>query len=158
MRKPPVVFALALLALAAGCGADDAGTTATATSSAASSAPASSEAAESSAAPAPASSSAAAAPTVLTGSVGTPEDPDAFVISLTDSSGQPVTSLPAGDYSIQVQDPSDIHNFHLTGGSVDETTTVPEVTETTFEVTLTPGEYEFVCDPHARMRGSFTVT
>lgn len=95
---------------------------------------------------------------VLTGVVGTEEDPDAFVIGLSDDAGNPVTTLEAGTYRIQVQDPSEIHNFHLIGGEVDETTTVPEVTETTFEVTLTAGDYTYVCDPHPRMVGSFTVT
>ena len=41
--------------------------------------------------------------TVLTGTVGTPEDPDAFEIALLDDSGQPVTSLPAGDYTVTVE-------------------------------------------------------
>ena len=97
-------------------------------------------------------------PSVLTGSVGTPEDPEAFVITLVDSTGEPVTSLPAGDYVIEVSDPATIHNFHLMGGSVDETTSVPEVEETTFEVTLEAGDYRYVCDPHPQMSGSFTVT
>lgn len=96
--------------------------------------------------------------TVLIGSVGTEDDPDAFVISLTDESGEPVTTLPAGDYTIEVSDPSAIHNFHLEGGSVDETTSVPGTEETTFEVTLEPGEYTYTCDPHPPMTGTFTVT
>lgn len=94
----------------------------------------------------------------LTATVGTADDPDAFEIALTDNSGEQVTTLPAGSYTIQVSDPSDIHNFHLTGEDVDETTTVPEVTETTFEVELTPGTYTFICDPHPRMVGEVTVT
>ncbi len=96
--------------------------------------------------------------TVLLGSVGTEEDPEAFVISLTTEDGQEVTELPAGDYTIQVTDPATTHNFHLVGGSVDETTSVPEVEDTVFEVTLEPGEYTFKCDPHPPMSGSFTVT
>ena len=96
--------------------------------------------------------------TVLKGMVGTEDDPDAFEITLTDESGEPVESLPAGDYSIEVDDPSAIHNFHLVGGSVDETTSVEETEQTTFEVTLEPGEYTYKCDPHPPMTGSFTVT
>ncbi len=96
--------------------------------------------------------------TVLLGSVGTEEDPEAFVISLTTEDGQEVTELPAGDYTIQVTDTATIHNFHLVGGSVDESTSVPEVEDTVFEVTLEPGEYTFKCDPHPPMSGSFTVT
>jgi hypothetical protein len=156
MRGLAAACALMSLTFAAGCGSGGAEDTATAPSS--SEAAASPSAAAPSSAAAPPSSSAPAAPTVLTGVVGTADDPDAFVIALTDDSGQPVTALPAGEYSIQVQDLSDVHNFHLTGGSVDESTTVPEVVDTTFEVTLEPGEYSFVCDPHPRMAGTFTVT
>lgn len=95
---------------------------------------------------------------VLMGRVGTPENPDAFVIELTDGSGQDVTSLPAGQYQIQVDDPSQIHNFHLTGEGVDEQTTVPGTGEETWTVDLQPGTYEAVCDPHPNMQLSFTVT
>lgn len=101
---------------------------------------------------------AAGAGTTLIGLVGTEEDPDAFEITLTDEAGEPVTELPAGDYIIEVSDLSAIHNFHLTGGTVDETTSVPEVVDTTFEVTLEAGEYTYKCDPHPPMTGSFTVT
>jgi plastocyanin len=166
MRKLAAACALASLALAAGCGSDSSNSSdsaagsssaeATATSSAASSS-APSSAPSSPAGPA-GSASTSATPTVLTGSVGTADDPEAFVISLTDSSGQPVSTLPAGDYTVQVTDPATTHNFHLTGAGVDEKTSVPAVEDTTFDVTLTPGEYTFVCDPHPRMTGSFTVT
>jgi plastocyanin len=96
--------------------------------------------------------------TVLLGRVGSEEDPDAFQISLTDESGTKVTDLPAGDYTIKVTDQSSMHNFHLIGGSVDESTTVPDKEDTTFEVTLEPGDYTFKCDPHPPMTGSFTVS
>jgi hypothetical protein len=96
--------------------------------------------------------------TVLIGMVGSADDPDAFEISLTDESGEPVTDLPAGDYTIQVTDQSAMHNFHLIGGSVDESTTVPDKQDTTFEVTLEAGDYTFKCDPHPPMTGSFTVS
>ncbi len=95
---------------------------------------------------------------VLTGTVGTEEDPDAFEITLTDSSGAEVETLPAGEYTINVNDLSTIHNFHLTGGEVDESTTVPETGEKTFTVNLTAGDYEAICDPHPNMVTSFTVT
>lgn len=96
--------------------------------------------------------------TVLIGTVGTEDDPEAFEIALTTEDGEPVTTLPAGDYTIQVSDPSVMHNFHLMGGSVDETTSVPEKEETTFEVTLEEGEYTYKCDPHPPMTGTFSVT
>jgi plastocyanin len=83
-----------------------------------------------------------------------------FVISMTTEEGDAVTSVPAGEYKIEVNDQSDQHNFHLTGpGGVDVSTTVEETGETTWTVTLEAGEYTFVCDPHASsMNGSFTVT
>ena len=152
MRKLATTIALASLTLAAGCGSDSSETVPAATPTATSETDAGPT---TSAAP---TTSGAPAATALTGTVGTPEDPDAFVITLTDSSGQPVTTLPAGDYTIEVRDLSEMHNFHLTGGAVDETTTVPEVVDTTFDVTLEAGEYTFVCDPHPRMSGTFTVT
>lgn len=168
MRHLALGAAAASLVLLAGCGGDaeepDAAATDVpdpATSEAAGDLdPATGDASEASG-PAAADESGQAAggePTVLTGSVGTPEDPEAYVISLVDSSGEPVSSLPAGDYVIEVSDPATIHNFHLTGGSVDESTSVPETEETTFEVTLEPGDYRYVCDPHPNMVGSFTVT
>jgi plastocyanin len=156
MRKLAAACALATLALAAGCGSDDDGGD-TASAPTTSAAAASSTAASSSAA-ASSSSGDASATTELTGTVGTAENPNAFVISLTDSSGQPVDTLPAGNYTIAVHDLSAMHNFHLLGGEVDEKTAVPEVTDTTFDVTLTAGEYTFKCDPHANMTGTFTVT
>lgn len=146
MRHLASACALTSLALIAGCGSDSAPSTAA-------SSPAGQSTVTTTGPPA-----GSAATSVLTGTVGSADDPDAFVITLTDSSGSPVTTLSAGTYSIQVQDLSEIHNFHLTGGAVDETTTVPEVTDTTFDVTLTPGAYTFVCDPHPRMVGTFTVT
>ena len=146
MRKLTLGLALASLALATACGGEAPESTAAPTDSAPT---------EPSAAP---SSPGSDQPVVLTGAVGTADDPDAFVITLTDDSGQPVTTLPAGQYQIQVKDLSAVHNFHLKGGAVDETTTVPEVTETTLDVTLEPGDYTFVCDPHAtKMVGQFSV-
>ena len=92
---------------------------------------------------------------VLTGSVG---EGDAYVITLMDSTGAPVTSLKAGSYTVKVKDASKIHDFHLTGPGVDQKTTVPEITEATWTVTLQAGTYTYKCDPHAKMTGSFTVT
>jgi hypothetical protein len=99
------------------------------------------------------------APT-LQAMVGTEDSPDAFEISLLDEDGEPVTTLPAGEYNIEVNDPTGIHNFHLSGGdgAVDEKTTPTEVVETTWVVTLEPGDYRYLCDPHPSMNGQFTVT
>lgn len=83
-----------------------------------------------------------------------------FTITLTTVDGTAVTSLPAGDYKIAVDDKSDIHNFHLTGpGDVDVMTEVSEVTTVDWDVTLVAGTYNYQCDPHAStMNGSFEVT
>jgi hypothetical protein len=95
-------------------------------------------------------------PASLVGEVG--ED-DAYAISLSDPDGNPIKNLAAGEYELEVEDYSDIHNFHLTGGDVNESTTVGEKTTKTFTVTFAPGDYTFVCDPHAsQMSGSFHVT
>jgi hypothetical protein len=98
------------------------------------------------------------APT-LRGTVGTQESPNAFEISLVDEDGAPVTELPAGEYNIEVNDPTSVHNFHLSGGdgAVDEKTGPTEKIETVWVVTFVPGEYRFLCDPHPSMNGHFTV-
>jgi plastocyanin len=85
----------------------------------------------------------------LNGSVG-----PGFEISVEGAS-----SLSAGPYTLVVDDKSASHNFHLTGpGGVDVSTSVEAEGEQSFEVDLAPGEYTFVCDPHASsMSGTFTV-
>ena len=150
MKKLTVAVVLTLTLAASGC--SDGGDAETDTAAPAES---SSEPSESAA---PSAAAGGGEENVLIGTVGTEEDPDAFEITLTDSSGAPVETLPAGDYTINVNDLSEIHNFHLKGGEVDETTTVPEVGEQSFEVTLAAGEYEAICDPHPNMVTSFTVT
>lgn len=141
MRTWTVAVAIALTAMTASCGGDEAEPAASA--------------------PPPAESgseSPAGEAQELTATVGTEDDPDAFEISLTDAAGEEVTELPAGDYSIVVNDLSEIHNFHLEGGEVDETTTVPETGETTWDVSLTAGDYTAICDPHPGMKLEFSVT
>ena len=91
---------------------------------------------------------------VLNASVG-----PGFEISLTTEDGEPVETLAAGSYTISTDDQSDIHNFHLTGEGVDVDTGVSESGTESFEVTVTEGTYNFVCDPHAgSMNGSFEVS
>ena len=105
------------------------------------------------------SPSGGAAGSELTAVVGEEGNVDAFTITLTDSTGAPVTSLKAGDYTVKVKDLSKIHNFHLTGTGVEEKTSVPEVAEATWTVKLEAGTYTFICDPHhKKMVGTFTVT
>jgi len=98
------------------------------------------------------------APT-LHGMVGSEESPDAFEISLVDEDGEPVTELEAGEYNIEVTDPTSVHNFHLDGGdgAVNEKTGVTEKGDTTWVVTFEPGDYRYMCDPHPSMNGQFTV-
>ena len=94
----------------------------------------------------------------LTGTLGGPDSPDAFEIGLTDASGATVTTLPAGDYTIVVDDQTKIHNWALSGDGVDAATDVTGTGEMTFQVTFKAGEYTYVCDPHPSMTGSLTVT
>jgi ABC-type Fe3+-hydroxamate transport system substrate-binding protein len=87
--------------------------------------------------------------------VGT--DGPGFTITLK-KGAKKVVSLPAGKYTIKIQDKSNIHNFHLTGPGVNKKTTVGGVGTSTWNVTLKKGTYKYVCDPHASiMKGSFTV-
>ena len=80
-----------------------------------------------------------------------------FTITLK-KAGKKVTSLPAGTYTISVQDKSAFHNFHLVGPGVNKRSTVDEVATKTWTVKLRKGTYRYVCDPHAtQMKGSFTV-
>jgi plastocyanin len=75
--------------------------------------------------------------------------------------GEDVESLPAGTYTLKVEDKSSAHNFHLIGPGVDEAVTdVPFEGEKTVTVTLQKGTYTYQCDAHAArgMKGSFTVT
>lgn len=96
---------------------------------------------------------------VLTAVVGEKADPDAFTLTLQDSSGAAVTSLPAGQYEVRVSDLSAIHNFVLKGAGVDEATSVPEIGDVTWTVQLQPGAYTAVCGPHPKkMQAAITVT
>jgi plastocyanin len=66
----------------------------------------------------------------------------------------------AGTYTLEVEDKSDQHNFHLIGPGVDEKVTdVPFVGDKSVTVTLQKGTYTYQCDPHASsgMKGTFTV-
>ena len=83
---------------------------------------------------------------------------DAFVISLTDSTGAKVTHLDTGTYTLVVHDHSSFHNFDLSGPGVSVATEVEGVGDRTFSVTFTDGTYFFQCDPHSsQMHGRFTV-
>jgi plastocyanin len=83
---------------------------------------------------------------------------DSFAITLTKGTGAKVTHLDAGDYTIHVNDMSDMHNFDLTGPGVSKSTGVTDIGEQTWNVTFTNGTYKFVCDVHVTsMKGQFTA-
>lgn len=93
--------------------------------------------------------------TKLIGSVAS----DDFTITLTTEDGSEVTSLPAGDYTLEIVDKSDIHNFHLTGSGVDVMSEVSEQETEDYDITLVAGSYHYQCDPHSSsMNGDFEVT
>ena len=64
-----------------------------------------------------------------------------FEISLSTADGQPVETLTAGSYTVEVDDQSDIHNFHLTGTGVDVMTDVGTRDVESFDVTFEAGTY-----------------
>lgn len=91
--------------------------------------------------------------TTLHGTVG-----PAFNISLVDASGNAVTHLEKGTYTIVVDDKSEEHNFHLQGAGLDQFTPVETVGTFTWTVTFTDANYTFVCDAHPTlMKGAFAV-
>jgi hypothetical protein len=80
-----------------------------------------------------------------------------YVITLSQN-GTKVTHLDPGTYTINVDDKSDIHNFHLFGPGVEQSTAIEDVVTATWTVTLQDGTYTFDCDAHpASMLGKFTV-
>jgi plastocyanin len=98
-------------------------------------------------------SAGAAAGQTLTGNVG-----PGFTISLTDSSGAPVTSLEPNDYTFQIHDQATVHSFHLVGPGVDQATQIETTSDPVWNLVLAEGTYTFYCDAHpTTMRGTFTV-
>src|SRR5919198_4507865 len=89
----------------------------------------------------------------LTGTVG-----PGFSISLVDESGNLVTHLDPGTYTITVKDQGAIHNFDLTGPGVSQHTDIEFVGTATWTVTFTDGIYTYLCDAHpTQMKGQFAV-
>lgn len=84
---------------------------------------------------------------------------DSFTISLTNEANVPVRDIPSGTYEIEVNDHSELHNFHLTGPGVNMSTDVGFTGTARWTVTFNDkSRYTFVCDPHAgQMRGTFTI-
>ena len=99
------------------------------------------------------SGSASADPPTLSALVG-----PGYNISLTDANGLPVKHLDPGEYVINVNDQSDLHNFDLFGPGVTKATDVEGQGKQTWDVTFTDGTYTYQCDAHPTiMHGSFTV-
>jgi len=97
----------------------------------------------------------AATPPTLTGTVG-----PGFTITLKKGTTK-VTSLKARAYKFVITDKSSMHNFHLKGphGYSKVLTGIGYVGKKTYTITLTPGTWSYVCDPHvSSMHGSFKVT
>ena len=93
------------------------------------------------------------AATNLVGIVG-----PAATITLSDANGTAVTHLDPGEYAVSIYDRSDIHNYHLFGPGVEQSTDIETIGMTTWNVTLTDGTYGFRCDAHpTSMKGSFTA-
>jgi len=96
-----------------------------------------------------------AASGTLTGETG-----PGFTIEVSQD-GEDAETVKAGTYTLEVEDKSDMHNFHLIGPGVDEEVTdVAFVGDKSVTVTLQKGTYTYQCDPHAAsgMKGTFTVT
>ena len=138
-----LVVGLAVMALAvAGCGSSDNGTAAGTDTT-------TTETTDTT------DTSGAATGTKLIGSVAS----DDFTITLTTEDGTNVTSLPAGAYTLEIVDKTDIHNFHLTGSGVDEASEVGGQEDKEVPITLVAGSYHYQCDPHSsQMNGDFEVT
>jgi plastocyanin len=96
---------------------------------------------------------AAAQAVTLHGKVG-----PGFTIALTDDAGAVVTHLDPGTYTIEIDDASEVHNFHLTGPGVDVATDVGTIEKVTWTLTFQEGVYDYQCDPHSvDMHGQFAV-
>ena len=67
-------------------------------------------------------------------------------------------SVPAGTYTLVIEDRSTIHNFHLTGPGIDRATKVAFKGKVKWRVTFVPGVYTAECDPHSSMDDTLTVT
>jgi hypothetical protein len=81
-----------------------------------------------------------------------------FAIALVGEDNAPVTRLERGTYTIEVDDRSPDHNFHLVGPGIDRETTLAGVGQQTWTVRVTGGTYSFLCNPHTlTMTGGFTV-
>lgn len=103
--------------------------------------------------PGAATSSHAASTATLTGVVG-----PGFTITLSNADGSAVTHLDPGAYTININDTSALHNYHLSGPGVEQRTDIETTGMVTWTVTFQDGTYNFKCDSHPlQMKGSFTA-
>lgn len=98
----------------------------------------------------------------LIGTVGSADDPDAYEIRLrTEDGAEITTTLPPGEYTLEITDLSTMHNFHLDAryAGVDVATDVAGTGEKTAIVVLRDGEsYIYACDAHpATMNVTFSI-
>lgn len=81
-----------------------------------------------------------------------------YNIALRDAAGNEIANPAPGPVTIEVDDMSAEHNFHLSGPGVNVSTSIEDVGRQTFQATLADGVYRFVCDAHpTRMSGQFTA-
>ena len=92
----------------------------------------------------------------LIATVGTPTSGNNFVIALKDSIGAAVAHVDPGTYTITVHDYATVHNFHLFGPGVNQSTAIDTAEEATWTVAFTDGKYTYMCDAHPTLAGSFT--
>ena len=91
-------------------------------------------------------------PPKLTGTVG-----PGFTISLKQGT-KLVKALKAGTYTFFVTDKADIHSFHLRGPGANKVITGVGFKGTkTVTIALKKGTYNYMCDVHPTMHGSFKV-
>jgi hypothetical protein len=72
-------------------------------------------------------------------------------IGINYADGTPIgNTIPPGTYTVNVDDSTDIHQFHLFGPGFDRETDIDQVTKETWTVTFQAGDlYTFECDLHA---------
>ena len=79
-------------------------------------------------------------------------------ISLSNADGTRVTHLDPGSYVINVDDQTNLHNFHLSGPGVSQHTDLEGTGMVQWTVDFTNGTYKYFCDAHPlTMKGTFTV-
>lgn len=82
-----------------------------------------------------------------------------FGITLRDPAGKTIRNLAAGTYTLDINDASSIHNFHIFGKGVDDKSDVSRVGKQSFTVSFARGFYAFQCDVHvSQMHGTFEVS